>query len=356
MSSCPVFRAVGTMAAVALLGVHGSFVASAEESYKYEYGYGDKGVDSYNKYGDSYKYGSKYYPWKDYDGYYSKWSKSYYSKYDSGSYYGDYGYECGTYYPKYKFWSPKTWKFRKYSKFDYYSGDCDDSPYKNYRDYGYKCDSYYPKYKFYKPWTWKFQKYEKSGYWTGPCYKSHVGKCEYKADVNDIYWEGKLEEVPEKSNYKWWKSYSPYYKKSYNTGYLIHATATTKNQSDKDFDLHVYSDDHTFTLSCKIQHDPSKYRNQQYADCENKGLHHGCTQKAWLTFANIGHKCHPEELLLEYESYHCDNYDYEVKLKGSLWNKHYKVPDKTTTTTTTTQPMTTTTTTTTTQPMVMTAP
>ena len=158
--------------------------------------------------------------------------------------------------------------------------------------------------------------------------------------MNDIYWEGKVEEVPEKSKYKWWKSYSPYYKKSYNTGYIIHATATTKNlteenlgeevvlenQYDKDFDLHVYSDDLTFTLSCKIQHGTSKYRNQQYADCENKGLYHGCTQKAWLTFANIGNKCHPEEMLLEYESYHCDNYDYDVKLKGSLWNKHYKAP------------------------------
>lgn len=136
-----------------------------------------------------------------------------------------------------------------------------------------------------------------------------------------------MEEVPEKSKYKWWKSFSPYYKKSYNTGYIIHATATTKNQYDKDFDLHVYSDDLTFTLSCKIQHGTSKYRNQQYADCENKGLYHGCTQKAWLTFANIGNKCHPEEMLLEYESYHCDNYDYDVKLKGSLWNKHYKAPN-----------------------------
>ena len=42
--------------------------------YEYEYGYGDTGVNSYSKYGSSdYKYGSKYYPWKDYDGYYSKW-------------------------------------------------------------------------------------------------------------------------------------------------------------------------------------------------------------------------------------------------------------------------------------------
>merc|ERR1712127_151072 len=32
---------------------------------------------------------------------------------------------CDTFYPKPKWYSPFTWKYRKYAKFDYYSGPCE---------------------------------------------------------------------------------------------------------------------------------------------------------------------------------------------------------------------------------------
>ncbi|XRB21065.1 receptor L-domain domain-containing protein [Pseudoscourfieldia marina] len=116
-----------------------------------------KYVDEYNSgyYGDEYKSG--YYPkykwwapwtWKynsnkyndnkydsGYDSGYSKYDSGYgYSKYDSkygvGPYYGkqyeqDEYYPCDTFYPKPKWYSPFTWKYRKYAKFDYYSGPCE---------------------------------------------------------------------------------------------------------------------------------------------------------------------------------------------------------------------------------------
>merc|ERR1719253_1592126 len=47
----------------------------------------------------------------------------YANKFYGGKYYGDYGYECGTYYPQYKWYKPGSWKFNKYSKNNYYV-DC----------------------------------------------------------------------------------------------------------------------------------------------------------------------------------------------------------------------------------------
>ena len=96
-------------------------------SNKYNDNKYDSGYDSgYSKYGSGYsKYGSGY----------SKYDSGYgYSKYDSkygvGPYYGkqyeqDEHYPCDTFYPKPKWYSPFTWKYRKYAKFDYYSGPCE---------------------------------------------------------------------------------------------------------------------------------------------------------------------------------------------------------------------------------------
>ncbi|XRB07837.1 Kin17_mid domain-containing protein [Pycnococcus provasolii] len=88
---------------------------------------------SSNKYNDN-KYDSGYdsgYSKKKYGSGYSKYDSGYgYSKYDSkygvGPYYGkqyeqDEHYPCDTFYPKPKWYSPFTWKYRKYAKFDYYS-------------------------------------------------------------------------------------------------------------------------------------------------------------------------------------------------------------------------------------------
>ncbi|XRA96198.1 hypothetical protein NFJ02_01g38940 [Pycnococcus provasolii] len=96
-------------------------------SNKYNDNKYDSGYDSgYSKYGSGY---SKY------DSGYSKYDSGYgYSKYDSkygvGPYYGkqyeqDEHYPCDTFYPKPKWYSPFTWKYRKYAKFDYYSGPCE---------------------------------------------------------------------------------------------------------------------------------------------------------------------------------------------------------------------------------------
>ncbi|XRB07843.1 Kin17_mid domain-containing protein [Pycnococcus provasolii] len=92
---------------------------------------------SSNKYNDN-KYDSGYdsgYSKKKYGSGYSKYDSGYgYSKYDSkygvGPYYGkqyeqDEHYPCDTFYPKPKWYSPFTWKYRKYAKFDYYSGPCE---------------------------------------------------------------------------------------------------------------------------------------------------------------------------------------------------------------------------------------
>ena len=103
-------------------------------SNKYNDNKYDSGYDSgYSKYGSGYsKYGSGY---SKYDSGYSKYDSGYgYSKYDSkygvGPYYGkqyeqDEHYPCDTFYPKPKWYSPFTWKYRKYAKFDYYSGPCE---------------------------------------------------------------------------------------------------------------------------------------------------------------------------------------------------------------------------------------
>ncbi|XRB20787.1 Kin17_mid domain-containing protein [Pseudoscourfieldia marina] len=110
-------------------------------SNKYNDNKYDSGYDSgYSKYGSGYskydsgysKYGSGY---SKYDSGYSKYDSGYgYSKYDSkygvGPYYGkqyeqDEYYPCDTFYPKPKWYSPFTWKYRKYAKFDYYSGPCE---------------------------------------------------------------------------------------------------------------------------------------------------------------------------------------------------------------------------------------
>ncbi|GHP06947.1 hypothetical protein PPROV_000569100 [Pycnococcus provasolii] len=101
-------------------------------SNKYNDNKYDSGYDSgYNKYGSGYsKYDSGY---SKYDSGYSKYDSGY-SKYDSkygvGPYYGkqyeqDEHYPCDTFYPKPKWYSPFTWKYRKYAKFDYYSGPCE---------------------------------------------------------------------------------------------------------------------------------------------------------------------------------------------------------------------------------------
>jgi len=90
---------------------------------------------SSNKYNDN-KYDSGYDSgYSKYDSGYSKYDSGYgYSKYDSkygvGPYYGkqyeqDEYYPCDTFYPKPKWYSPFTWKYRKYAKFDYYSGPCE---------------------------------------------------------------------------------------------------------------------------------------------------------------------------------------------------------------------------------------
>jgi len=145
---------VALLAVVVMLSAVSGVSADSSTTTTYET---TKYVDEYNSgyYGDEYKSG--YYPkykwwapwtWKyssnkyndnkydsGYDSGYSKYDSGYgYSKYDSkygvGPYYGkqyeqDEHYPCDTFYPKPKWYSPFTWKYRKYAKFDYYSGPCE---------------------------------------------------------------------------------------------------------------------------------------------------------------------------------------------------------------------------------------
>ncbi|XRB18229.1 hypothetical protein RI054_17g80750 [Pseudoscourfieldia marina] len=152
---------VALLAVVVMLSAVSGVSADKSTTTTYET---TKYVDEYNSgyYGDEYKSG--YYPkykwwapwtWKyssnkyndnkydsGYDSEYSKYGSGYskydsgygYSKYDSkygvGPYYGkqyeqDEHYPCDTFYPKPKWYSPFTWKYRKYAKFDYYSGPCE---------------------------------------------------------------------------------------------------------------------------------------------------------------------------------------------------------------------------------------
>mmetsp|Transcript_5765 Transcript_5765/g.14778 ORF Transcript_5765/g.14778 Transcript_5765/m.14778 type:complete len:552 (-) Transcript_5765:357-2012(-) len=145
---------VALLAVVVMLSAVSGVSADKSTTTTYET---TKYVDEYNSgyYGDEYKSG--YYPkykwwapwtWKyssnkyndnkydsGYDSGYSKYDSGYgYSKYDSkygvGPYYGkqyeqDEHYPCDTFYPKPKWYSPFTWKYRKYAKFDYYSGPCE---------------------------------------------------------------------------------------------------------------------------------------------------------------------------------------------------------------------------------------
>ncbi|XRB19321.1 hypothetical protein RI054_21g91670 [Pseudoscourfieldia marina] len=152
---------VALLAVVVMLSAVSGVSADSSTTTTYET---TKYVDEYKSgyYGDEYKSG--YYPkykwwapwtWKyssnkyndnkydsGYDSGYSKYGSGYskydsgygYSKYDSkygvGPYYGkqyeqDEHYPCDTFYPKPKWYSPFTWKYRKYAKFDYYSGPCE---------------------------------------------------------------------------------------------------------------------------------------------------------------------------------------------------------------------------------------
>ncbi|XRB10449.1 hypothetical protein RI054_01g02620 [Pseudoscourfieldia marina] len=143
---------VALLAVVVMLSAVSGVSADKSTTTTYET---TKYVDEYNSgyYGEEYKSG--YYPkykwwapwtWKyssnkyndnkydsGYDSGYSKYGSGY-SKYDSkygvGPYYGkqyeqDEHYPCDTFYPKPKWYSPFTWKYRKYAKFDYYSGPCE---------------------------------------------------------------------------------------------------------------------------------------------------------------------------------------------------------------------------------------
>ena len=95
-------------------------------------------------------------------------------------------------------WKPWTWKYNSYGYDGGYGGGygggySPDYTYKGYGDYGYPCGSYYPKGVFWKPWTWKFYKYAKTGYYTGDCYgnqfqkvSKHDEKCAKKVDEVDL--------------------------------------------------------------------------------------------------------------------------------------------------------------------------
>ena len=101
-------RAISMVPAAMMLVTSTQTVASAAE-----HGYDSRpyhgGGSKYGGYGGGYRV-LKPYP-------------QYANKFYGGKYYGDYGYECGTYYPQYKWYKPGTWKFSKYSKNNYYV-DC----------------------------------------------------------------------------------------------------------------------------------------------------------------------------------------------------------------------------------------
>lgn len=65
----------------------------------------------------------------------------------------------------YSKFSPFGYKYNNYGNKNY------TYPYQNYykNTYDYPCGTYYPKAYFWKPWTWKFYKYAKAGYYTGDC-------------------------------------------------------------------------------------------------------------------------------------------------------------------------------------------
>lgn len=106
MASSTVVLAVFAGALTAMKNAHGITSAQAAEYGGYEGG-------RYSKYGGDYKVLEPY--------------PKYANKYYRGKYYGDYGYECGTYYPQYKWYKPFTWKFNKYAKTGYYV-DCPEKP------------------------------------------------------------------------------------------------------------------------------------------------------------------------------------------------------------------------------------
>lgn len=88
--------------------------------------YGGYQGGGYSKYGGDYKGGYSKYGGK-YDYKLLKPYPEYANKFYGGKYYGDYGYECGSNYPQYKWYKPFTWKFSKYSKTGYYV-DCHHKP------------------------------------------------------------------------------------------------------------------------------------------------------------------------------------------------------------------------------------
>ena len=98
---------------------HGITGAQAAEYGGYQGG-------GYSKYGGDYKGGYSKYGGK-YDYKLLKPYPEYANKFYGGKYYGDYGYECGSNYPQYKWYKPFTWKFSKYSKTGYYV-DCHHKP------------------------------------------------------------------------------------------------------------------------------------------------------------------------------------------------------------------------------------
>ena len=125
-------------------------------------------------------------------------------------YYG--GYKSG-YYPKYKWWAPWTWKYSSnkydsgygsgYSKYDSgygyskYDSKYGVGPYygKQYeQDEHYPCDTFYPRPKWYSPFTWKYRKYAKFDYYTGPCEVKKEEHClpfwgnELPEDPSELTW------------------------------------------------------------------------------------------------------------------------------------------------------------------------
>eukprot|EP00237_Pycnococcus_provasolii_P011064 CAMPEP_0198709188 /NCGR_PEP_ID=MMETSP1471-20131121/1576_1 /TAXON_ID=41880 /ORGANISM="Pycnococcus provasolii, Strain RCC733" /LENGTH=316 /DNA_ID=CAMNT_0044468515 /DNA_START=52 /DNA_END=1002 /DNA_ORIENTATION=+ len=111
MASSTVVLAVFGGALAAMKNAHEITGAQAAEHGGYQGG-------GYNKYGGGYGGGYGGYDYKVLKPY-----PQYANKFYGGKYYGDYGYECGTNYPQYKWYKPFTWKFSKYSKTGYYV-DC----------------------------------------------------------------------------------------------------------------------------------------------------------------------------------------------------------------------------------------
>jgi len=106
-------------ALAAMNNAHGITGAQAAEYGGYQGG-------GYSKYGGDYKGGYSKYGGK-YDYKLLKPYPEYANKFYGGKYYGDYGYECGSNYPQYKWYKPFTWKFSKFSKTGYYV-DCHHKP------------------------------------------------------------------------------------------------------------------------------------------------------------------------------------------------------------------------------------